>query len=118
MGLLRTHARDDPPLRQLLCLLAVLAAFGPGHGAGEESQDSALAALERGQIVSLEEILKLPEAQGLGQILEIDLELHNARWVYEIEGLSSNGLISRHFFDAATKAELADEPDQSDEDEH
>jgi uncharacterized membrane protein YkoI len=51
----------------------------------------------------------------LGQILEIELERHNGRWVYEIEGLSANGLISRHFFDAATKAELAGEPDQSDE---
>jgi len=114
----RTLARDDPTLRQSLWLLVVLAAFGARGGAGEESQDSALTALERGQIVSLEEMLKVAEAQGLGQILEIELERHGGRWVYEIEGLSANGLISRHFFDAATKAELADEPDQSDEREH
>lgn len=116
--MLRTLARDDPTLRQSLWLLAVLAAFNPGNGAGEESQDSALTALERGQIVPLEEILKLTEVQGLGQILEIELERHKGRWVYEIEGLSANGLISHHYFDAATKARLADAPNEFDEREH
>ncbi len=103
-------------MRPLPWILAVWLAFPLGASA-EDSQDRARSALERGQIVPLGEILDAARSLGSEQILEIELERRKGRWVYEVESLSSDGVISTHYLDAATKALLPDE-DDPDEPEH
>jgi len=80
----------------------------------QDSQDRARTALEKGQIVPLGEILDAVRPLGTEQILEIELERREGRWVYEVESLSADGVISTHYLDAATKAPLpdADDPDE------
>ena len=93
--------------------------LGASDGLGPDSQDDAREALEEGHIVPLDEILELLRARGVGEILEVELERHDGRWIYEIEGLSRDGLISEHWIDAATKAPLPLEPeDEPDEQEN
>lgn len=88
----------------ILALIGTLA--GPVAQASEASHDRARAALQAGQIVPLNEVLALLRAQGIGVILEIELEQHDGRWIYEVESLSPDGVISTHVVDAKTKAVL------------
>ena len=83
----------------------------------QDGQDRARTALQQGQIVPLEEILAAARSLGTEQILEIELERRDGRWVYEVESLSADGVISTHYLDAATKALLPD-GDDPDEPEH
>lgn len=106
-GLTRNLPRGRSPLRPLTCILAALLATPLGVSA-QDDQDSARTALEQGQIVPLGEILDAARSLGSEQILEIELERRDGRWVYEVESLSADGVISRHYLDAATKARLPD----------
>lgn len=96
-------------------LLPALLAASPALA--EPSQDRARAALQWDQIAPLEEILAAARASGIGQVLEIELELVDGRWVYEIEELSRDGMLANHYFDAATKERLPDDLD-TDASEH
>lgn len=108
--------RDWPSLRPLSWILAVWLAIPLGASA-QDSQDRARSALEQGQIVPLGEILDAARSLGSEQILEIELERRNGRWVYEVESLSVDGVISTYYLDAATKVRLPDD-DDADEPEH
>ena len=76
-----------------------------------DSHDDAREALAEGHITPLDEVLELLRARGVGEILEVELERHHGRWIYEIEALSRDGVISEHWIDAATKAPLPLEPE-------
>ena len=39
-------------------------------------------------------------------MLEVELEQHDGRWIYEVETLSADGVISKHVVDAKTKEVL------------
>lgn len=103
-------------MRPLSWILAVWLAIPLGASA-QDSQDRARSALEQGQIVPLGEILDAARSLGSEQILEIELERRNGRWVYEVESLSVDGVISTYYLDAATKVRLPDD-DDADEPEH
>lgn len=103
-------------MRPLTWSLAVLLAAPLGVSA-EDNQDRARVALEQGQIVPLEEILDVVRSLGIEQILEIELEHHAGRWVYEVESLSADGVISTRYLNAATK-ELLPDTGEADEPEH
>lgn len=97
-------------MRPLSWSLAILLATSLS-AAAQDSQDRARTALERGQIAPLGEILDAARSFGIEQILEIELERREGRWVYEVESLSTDGVISTHYLDAATKAQLPDAGD-------
>ena len=71
-----------------------------------QSHDDAREALEEGEIAPLDEILTVLRARDGGEVLEVELERHGGRWIYEIETLSRDGVISEHWVDAATKTLL------------
>ncbi len=98
-------------MRVLLCLIALVSVLGTSDGRAADSHDDAREALAEGHIAPLDQILKLLRARGVGEILEVELERHHGRWIYEIEALSRDGVISEHWVDAATKAPLPLEPE-------
>jgi len=99
-------------LMVLPLLIGVLA--GSLSWAGEACHDRARAALQSGQIVPLDEVLEVLRGKGIGQILEVELEQHDGRWICEVESLSPDGVISTHVVDARTKAVLPDVDDRDD----
>jgi uncharacterized membrane protein YkoI len=93
-------------------LIGVLA--GSLSWAGEASHDRARAALQSGMIVPLDEVLEVLRGKGIGQILEVELEQHDGRWIDEVEALSPHGAMSTHVVDIGTKAVLPDVNDRDD----
>ena len=86
----------------LLVLILVLAPAFAGAHADEDSQDRALDAVRRGEILPLSVILdRLREADG-GQVLEVELENEHDRWIYEVTTLAPNGVVSKRLLDAST----------------
>ena len=75
-----------------------------------DGHDDAREALAEGHIAPLDEVLELLRARGR-EILEVELERHRGRWIYEIAALSRDGVTSEHWIDAAIKAPLALEPE-------
>ena len=93
--------------RAFLCLWLLLAAL-PVRA--DQGHDRAREALRAGEIVPLDEILDVLSAQDAGQVLEVELERHDGRWIYEIETLDPQGMIAKHAVDATTKEILTDDP--------
>jgi uncharacterized membrane protein YkoI len=93
---------------RLMLLLGVLASvLGTADGRANDSHDDARQALEEGRVVPLAEILQLLQSRAAGEVLEVELERHGNRWIYEIETLSRDGVIAEHWVDAQTKAILS-----------
>jgi uncharacterized membrane protein YkoI len=82
----------------------------------DSEQDRALAALQRGEIRPLVELIPIIEADLGGQLVEIELERRGATWVYEAEVLGTNGLRLERDYDAATGAALG-KPVREDDDD-
>ena len=97
--------------RAFLCLWLLLAAL-PVRA--DEGHDRAREALRAGEIVPLDEVLDVLSAQGAGQVLEVELERHDDRWIYEIETLDPGGVIAKHVVDATTKEILKDGSEDED----
>lgn len=107
-------------MRQLLLSLLLCCAVA----SADSDQDRALAALQRGEIRPLVELIAIIEADLGGRLVEIELERRGATWVYEAEVLSSDGVRVERDYNAATGAPLgsperedADDEDDEDEDE-
>jgi len=64
---------------------------------------------DSGNIMSLENILKLAEGIQTGRILEVELEQEGNRLIYEIELLNSRGEVLEMLFDARTGMHLSTE---------
>jgi hypothetical protein len=88
-------------MRILACLM-LLVVLSPAM-ADEDSHDRARRALQAGEVVPLDEILAVLQRQGAGQVLEVELEHEGGRWIYEVETLSPQGVITKHMVDAKTK---------------
>ena len=86
--------------------LAVLIVMLAGTAALADSIDAnrVRALVERGEILSLEEILKRNEATLGGRVIEIELERKKDRYLYEIKVLAPNGRKREVKIDARTGA--------------
>lgn len=65
-------------------------------------QDWARDAVRAGNLKPLADILRRLESEFLGQVIEIELERHRGRPVYEIELLSPRGHMIELVYDAVT----------------
>ena len=74
----------------------------------DKGQDAARAALARGDILPLVQLIPRIEADLDGTLVEIELERRGAHWVYEAEVLSRSGARLERDYDAATGAPLGD----------
>lgn len=97
----RTPALLWPLLLALLALLAATA--GPAHardGHDEHDHDRARQALQAGEILPLKAILARVEKEHPGQVMEVELERREGRWVYEIKLLRAGGALAKLKVDA------------------
>lgn len=65
-------------------------------------QDRARAALQAGQVLPLKTLLERLEREHPGQVLEVELEHEDGRWIYEIKLLQADGRLLKLELDAAT----------------
>jgi uncharacterized membrane protein YkoI len=72
--------------------------------AGDEEDDHERVhrLMESGAILPLEEIIERERAQHHGRVLEAELEDGDGRYIYELEWLDDDGVVTKRRFDAKT----------------
>ncbi len=102
----RMPVRPLSPFRRLrpLRVLLLVAVLGSGAGMARERGDHERAreAVVSGQILPLGTVLERLEREQAGQVLEIELESRDERWIYEVKLLQPGGQLLRLEVDAAT----------------
>lgn len=83
----------------VLCLTAVLA--WPLAQA-DSDHDRARNAVQAGQVLPLKTVLERLEREHPGQVLEVELEQEDGRWVYEVKLLQAGGRLVKLELDAAS----------------
>jgi hypothetical protein len=97
-----------PPWRRLCVglLLTGLLLMGlapPGAWASDKlDHEKARAAVEAGQVLPLSTLLERLRRTHPGQVLELELERDDGRWIYEVKLLQANGQLLKLEVDAAT----------------
>ncbi len=92
-----------PPASSLAVLvLACAMAAVPGPARADSDQDRARAALQAGQVLPLKAVLERLARDHPGQVLEVELEQEDGRWIYEIKLLQAGGRLVRLELDAGT----------------
>lgn len=86
-------------LAAALCLAAV-----PAHA--DSAHDRARAAVQAGQVLPLTTVLAGLEREHPGQVLEVELERDDGRWIYEVKLLQAGGRLVKLELDAASGAVL------------
>jgi uncharacterized membrane protein YkoI len=72
----------------------------------DSDQDRARAAVQAGQVLPLRTVLERLERDHPGQVLEVELESEEGRWVYEVKLLQAGGRLIKLDIDAASGAVL------------
>ena len=86
----------------LAASLVISAALVPPARAFDPSDhDRARKALEAGEILPLRMVLEKVDRDAPGQVLEVELERKNGRWIYEIKLLRSGGTLVKLQVDAS-----------------
>ncbi len=93
-----------PLLAPTLCALALCLATVQAHA--DSDQDRARAAVQSGQVLPLSVVLARLERELPGQMLEVELEQEDGRWVYEVKLLQAGGRLMKLGLDAGTGAVL------------
>lgn len=109
------------PIPIAFAVLAVLALPLPRAAAGNGSyvvadieQDEARDAVRSGLIRPLEEVLAAARKQMKGDIIEIELDEDDGRYVYEIEYVTPQGQLMEIEIDAKTLGVVAHGPEDED----
>ena len=90
----------------------ILAALVNNARAGDISQDDALRLRQQGKILPLEDVLEPVMKQYPGaRLLELELELEDGIYIYEIELITRKGVVRELEIDALTGQILEDEVD-------
>ena len=93
-------------------LLACLLIFSPVSILQADSdQIEARKLLESGEIMPLDEILKIIKHKYPGKLLEVELESENKQIVYEVEILTDNGVVKEIYINAKTGKIISAEDD-------
>lgn len=96
--------RSQPVLSTLAVVLATVLASPPVLADSE--QDRARAAVQAGKVLPLKTLLERLEREHPGQVLEVELEQDDGRWIYEIKLLQPGGRLVKLELDAASGAVL------------
>lgn len=92
-------------LRQRIALISLLLiglAQPSAWGSDSRDHERARAAVEAGQVLPLPTLLERLRRTHPGQVLELELERDDGRWIYEIKLLQANGQLLKLEVDAAT----------------
>lgn len=96
--------RSPPILLTLIVALATVLASPPTLA--DNDQDRARAAVQAGKVLPLKTLLERLEREHPGQVLEVELEQDDGRWIYEIKLLQPGGRLVKLEVDAASGAVL------------
>jgi uncharacterized membrane protein YkoI len=83
-------------------IAACLIATGPALASDRHDHDRARAALQAGEIQPLASVLQRVAADHPGQVLGVELERDDGRWIYEIKLLQAGGGLLKLEVDAAS----------------
>lgn len=98
-----THSRRHARLRIALTSLLLIGLAQPSAWASDSrDHERARAAVEAGQVLPLPTLLERLRRTHPGQVLELELERDDGRWIYEIKLLQANGQLLKLDVDAAT----------------
>ncbi|KAA6173396.1 PepSY domain-containing protein [Pseudomonas veronii] len=90
----------------------VLLAFCSNLSARDLNQDEALALRQQGVILPLEQLLQQAMARHPGsRLLEAELEKKHGQYAYEVELVTTEGVVREIKLDATTGALIKDEED-------
>jgi uncharacterized membrane protein YkoI len=93
-----------PHVKSLLPFVAALllgtGVTMPSWAGDGQDHDRARQALESGEILPLRTILERVERSNPGQIMEVELDRHDGRWIYEIKVLRKGGSLVKLDIDA------------------
>jgi uncharacterized membrane protein YkoI len=92
--------RFSPLRASVLALAVVLSAGAQARDRGDHER--AREAVVAGQILPLRAVLERLEREHAGQVLEIELESEDRRWVYEVKLLQPGGQLLKLEIDAGT----------------
>jgi uncharacterized iron-regulated membrane protein len=96
--------RSPPFLSTLIVALATALASPPTLA--DNDQDRARAAVQAGKVLPLKTLLERLQREHPGQVLEVELEQDDGRWIYEIKLLQPGGRLVKLEVDAASGAVL------------
>lgn len=82
-----------------LVLAAAMAATGV-RASSDSDHDRARDAVQAGQVLPLKTVLERLEREHPGQVLELELERDDGRWIYEVKLLQSGGRLVKLELDA------------------
>lgn len=89
--------------RRTAVLLLMAAAIGQAAAAsGRSDHDRARAAVQAGEVMPLPALLERLQRSHPGQVLELELEREDGRWVYEVKLLQADGQLLKLELDART----------------
>jgi len=99
--------RLKPHLLGLLAAFAVLCAgqalAGDSHeGQSDHDQDRAFEAVQRGEVLPLDKVLTGLGQRHPGELIGVELERREGRWIYEVRLIDANGRLIDLDIDART----------------
>ena len=101
----QTAQRAKTARRRALARAGVLCAavaLAPAFADSRHDHDRARAALQSGEVMPLAALLEQVQRSHPGQVLELELEHEDGRWVYEIKLLANDGQLLKLDVDART----------------
>ncbi len=81
------------PVAVAAALLLALAGAGPARASDARDHDRARQAVAAGEVLPLRTILERVERDNPGQVMEVELERKDGRWIYEIKLLRTGGAL-------------------------
>ena len=93
-----------PTRRNAVLLGLALSALGAGraaHADGHDDHDLARQALQQGKVLPLRTVLDQVEREYKGQVIKVEFDREDGRFVYEIRLLQSDGKVVKLEIDAS-----------------
>jgi uncharacterized iron-regulated membrane protein len=100
-----------PSWRPVAWLCAIAWSLGTGlvtcaQAHDRQDHDRARMALKAGEVLPLQDVLAQVQRSHPGNVLEVELERKDGRWIYELKMLQSGGRLLRLDVDAKTGSVL------------
>jgi uncharacterized membrane protein YkoI len=81
--------------------------MAPALASDREDHERARRAMTSGQVLPLRTVLERLDREHPGQVLEVELEQDEGRWIYEVKLLQDDGQLVKIKLDARTAALLS-----------
>ncbi len=87
-----------------VALYILMSAIAGSALADDDDHDAARRAFERGEIHSLSDVLGMVQQRVPGEVISIEFEDDDGRFIYEIKVISTNGRYTKIYVDARTNS--------------